>query len=60
MDTETGMGNLTNIKLNDALSQSQSCATCKKYKLWSCFYLARYGYDLEPDGWCMKWKANDK
>jgi hypothetical protein len=35
----------------------QRCDNCKKWKLWSCFYLSRYGYDLEADGWCMKWKG---
>ena len=38
-------------------AMAQSCANCKKYKLWSCFYLARYGYDLEHDGWCMGWQS---
>jgi hypothetical protein len=41
-------------------AMAQSCANCKKYKLWSCFYLARYGYDMQPDGWCMKWGVKGK
>jgi hypothetical protein len=55
---DSSTGNITDAELNDAMAQR--CDNCKKWKLWSCFYLSQYGYDPVCDGWCAKWKDKGK